>query len=102
MADVTPKDVSAPTPIRKSWWNLSFTTFVLPLVSILLAMLIGALIMVLSGYNPVIAYRALWQGAFGNTIQTSETLKTTVPLLLAGLGIAFAFKGGAFNIGAVG
>jgi len=35
-------------------------------------------------------------------MQSSETLKATIPLLLCGLGIAFAFQSGAFNIGAVG
>jgi len=77
-------------------------TFLLPLISVLLAMLIGAIIMVLAGFDPIKAYSALWLGAFGNLNQFSETLKATVPLLLAGLGVAFAFRAGAFNIGAVG
>lgn len=82
--------------------KLPLATFLLPLISVLLAMIIGAVIMFASGFDPVQAYTALWQGAFGNTVQFSETLKATTPLLLAGLGIAFAFQAGAFNIGAVG
>jgi general nucleoside transport system permease protein len=87
---------------QKAWLNLPFASIGLPLLSILVAILIGAVIMILMGYNPIKAYSALWQGSFGNLIQTSETLKTAVPLLLCGLGIAFAFQSGAFNIGAVG
>jgi len=87
---------------QKAWFNLPFASVGLPLISILVAMGIGAIIMLLMGYNPLQAYSALWQGSFGNLMQTSETLKATIPLLLCGLGIAFAFQSGAFNIGAVG
>ena len=87
---------------KKTWLNLPFASIGLPIISIGAAVLIGAVIMVLMGYDPIRAYAALWQGSFGNFPQTSETLKTAVPLLLCGLGIAFAFQAGAFNIGAVG
>jgi simple sugar transport system permease protein len=91
----------APTK-KKTWLNLPFASIGLPIISIVAAVLIGAVIMVLMGYDPIRAYAALWEGSFGNFLQTSETLKTAVPLLLCGLGIAFAFQSGAFNIGAVG
>ena len=87
---------------QKARFNLPFASIGLPLLSILIAIIIGAVIMIFMGFDPVEAYSALWQGSFGNLIQTSETLKTAVPLLLCGLGIAFAFQSGAFNIGAVG
>ena len=90
-------------PVKKrAWFNLPFVSIGLPIISILIAMGIGAIVMILMGYSPVTAYSALWQGSFGNLQQTSETLKTAIPLLLCGLGIAFAFQSGAFNIGAVG
>ncbi len=87
---------------QKARFSLPFASIGLPLLSILIAILIGAVIMILMGFDPITAYQALWQGSFGNLVQTSETLKTAVPLLLCGLGIAFAFQAGAFNIGAVG
>ena len=90
-----------PEKMRKRF-SLPYASIGLPLLSVLLAILIGAVIMILMGFDPIYAYSALWQGSFGNLIQTSETLKTAVPLLLCGLGIAFAFESGAFNIGAVG
>jgi simple sugar transport system permease protein len=74
----------------------------LPLVSIVAALVIGAVIMLLMKYDPIRTYGVLLQGAFGSVAQASETLKTAAPLLLCGLGIAFAFQAGAFNIGAVG
>jgi len=81
---------------------VSFATVGLSLVSIAVAILIGTVMMLLMRFDPLKAYAALWQGSFGNIIQISETLKTAVPLLLCGLGIAFSFQSGAFNIGAVG
>ncbi len=86
----------------KTWLNLPLASIGLPLLSILVALIIGAMIMMLMKFDPIQAYAALWQGSFGNIIQISETLKTAIPLLLCGLGIAFAFQSGTFNIGAVG
>jgi general nucleoside transport system permease protein len=57
----------------------------------------------LMGYDPVAALTALWDGAFGSWYAfTSATLVRAVPLILIGLGISVAFRGGAFNIGAEG
>jgi ABC-type uncharacterized transport system permease subunit len=56
-----------------------------------------------AGYNAGEALGALWSGAFGSWYAfTSATLVRAVPLILIGLGIAIAFRGGAFNIGAEG
>ena len=86
----------------KARFSLPVANIVLPTLSIVIAALLGAVIILLMGYDPIKAYSALAQGSFGNLMQTSETVKTAVPLLLCGLGIAFAFQSGAFNIGAVG
>jgi ABC-type uncharacterized transport system permease subunit len=57
----------------------------------------------LSGYDATAALGSLWAGAFGSWYAlTSATLVRSVPLILIGLGIAVAFRGGAFNIGADG
>jgi simple sugar transport system permease protein len=56
-----------------------------------------------SGYDAAAALDALWLGAFGTwDAFTSTTLVRAVPLILIGLGIAVAFRGGALNIGAEG
>jgi general nucleoside transport system permease protein len=55
------------------------------------------------GYDAARALQALWSGAFGSWYAfTSTTLVRAVPLMLIGLGIAIAFRGGALNIGAEG
>jgi len=86
----------------RAWAKLPIATIGLPLLSIAAAILIGSIMMLLMGHDPLQAYAALWRGSFGNIAETSETLKTAIPLLLCGLGIAFSFQAGAFNIGAVG
>ena len=56
-----------------------------------------------AGYDATSALAALWSGAFGSWYAfTSATLVRSVPLILIGLGIAIAFRAGAFNIGAEG
>jgi general nucleoside transport system permease protein len=57
----------------------------------------------LAGFDAGSALRALGAGAFGSWYNfASVTLVRSVPLILTGLGIAIAFRAGAFNIGAEG
>ena len=74
----------------------------LPFISVILAMLIGAIILLVSGANPITAYQALFKGAFGSLSSLGRTLEKATPLLFSGLAISFAFKAGLFNIGAQG
>jgi ABC-type uncharacterized transport system permease subunit len=68
-----------------------------------LGLLALALSLHLAGYPALAALGALWQGAFGSWYAfTSATLVRAVPLIIIGLGIALAFRGGALNIGAEG
>lgn len=56
-----------------------------------------------AGFDAAAGLGALWLGAFGSwDAFTSATLVRAVPLILIGLGIAIAFRGGALNIGAEG
>jgi general nucleoside transport system permease protein len=72
------------------------------LVAVLLAVLIGAIILLISGANPIHAYAALLRGSFGSSTAFGRTLEKATPLILNGLAVAFAFKAGMFNIGAQG
>lgn len=72
----------------------------IPFVGIVTAIIIGAIIMVLTGYDPIIAYKALFYG--GLIKNWSISILNATPLIFTGLSIAFAFKAGLFNIGAEG
>lgn len=74
----------------------------IPVISVLLGGIVGTLIMLVSGYNPVDAYAALWNGAFGEVYYFGEVVRQITPLILAGLAVAFAFRTGLFNIGVEG
>ncbi len=74
----------------------------MPFGAILVAFLIGAIILILQGVNPIEAYRSMIVGAFGSKNGLADTLVKAIPLMLVGLGIAIAFRGGVINIGAEG
>ena len=75
---------------------------VLSVAAIVLSLVLAALIMLLSGYNPISAYSAMLNGAFGSANAVANTLAKSTPLILVGLACAFANKGGIFNIGGEG
>lgn len=68
----------------------------------LLALTVGALILLVFGENPVSAYLALLKGALGSKRTIAETLLSTTPLLLGGLAVAVGFRCGLFNMGVEG
>ena len=69
------------------------------LITIFIALSIGAVLIVISGNDPVQAYRLMLRGAFGSAHRISETIVKTAPLLIMALGISIAFKNGVWNIG---
>ena len=76
--------------------------FLLPLLATLGALAIGAVMLILLKANPLEAYSALLEGAFGSKNALADTLVKATPLLLVGLGICIAFRGGVINIGGEG
>jgi general nucleoside transport system permease protein len=92
--------------LRKLGWNRQFldrlVDTLVPILAVLAAFLVGAVILWLQGVNPLEAYREMFVGAFGTKNGLTDTLVKSIPLLLVGLGIAIAFRGGVINIGAEG
>ena len=76
--------------------------FIYTILAIVLGILIGSIILLISGTNPVEAYKVIFLGAFGKPKYISWTVVKAVPLVLTGLSVAFAFNTGLFNIGAEG
>ncbi|MCC3869449.1 ABC transporter permease [Terrisporobacter mayombei] len=71
-------------------------------LSILLGLLVGAIVLIISGNNPIEAYGAMIEGIIGKPKYIAWTIIKATPYILTGLSIAFAFKTGLFNIGAEG
>ena len=75
---------------------------VVPLISILLALLIGSVIMACLGANPGVALTNLAKGAFGSKANIGTTLAKSTPLIFTALCACFAYKCGVFNLGGEG
>jgi len=73
-----------------------------PIAAVLLASLVIAILLIVSGASPSEAYAALIKGSFGSAAAFTRTLEKATPLIFSGLAVAFAFKAGLFNIGAQG
>ncbi len=74
----------------------------IPFLASVLALLIGAVVLKLLGANPLEAYLAMAQGAFGSPNSLANTLVKATPLLFVGAGICVAYRGGVLNIGGEG
>ncbi len=86
----------------QSDWVSRFIDALLPVFATLVALLVGAIMLLFLKVNPIEAYKALWEGAFGTSNAFAETLVKATPLLLVGLGICIAFRGDVINIGGEG
>jgi simple sugar transport system permease protein len=88
---------------------------IVPVVTALVAFLIGGLVVLATGHDPLSAYRDIFNGAGLNWVfhpttdiantaayNLSQTLLQTTTLILCGLAVAFAFRCGMFNIGGQG
>lgn len=74
----------------------------IPFLAALAAFVLGALMLLLLGANPIEAYAALIDGSFGSMNSIADTVVKATPLLFVGAGICVAFRGGVINIGGEG
>jgi ABC-type uncharacterized transport system permease subunit len=103
-------DAPPEQPSFGAWLGRLLSPLILPIGSIILAFLAGAIVVLLTGGDPIAAYLALICGGTGllctgtvyPALQISETIVATIPLILTGLSVGIAFRGGLFNIGAEG
>lgn len=102
----------AEVPVR---WARYVTSHIgLPVVSVIFAFLVGAIFVVITGGDPVLAFQGLFCGGAGlfctgstygsitPAFQLSNTIVFATPLIFTGCSVALAFRGGLFNIGAQG
>lgn len=116
----------------KAWLRQAGSLAIVPVISILLALVVGSLLIIVSSLQtekqlnfalPLVAYESLLQGATGlsfldvagrtitfnfsiNPDQAARAITSTLaaasPLVLSGLAVGIGFKGGLFNIGGTG
>jgi len=73
-----------------------------PLIAVICGLLVGAIVIILIGENPVFVYKTLFSYAIGNRDGWGNVLFRATPLIFTGLAVAFAFRCGLFNIGGEG
>jgi general nucleoside transport system permease protein len=83
-------------------WGNVVVHILLPLSGVLVALLIGAIMLLILGVNPIGAYGAMVNGAVGSVSGITQSLVEATPLLFVGLGICIAFRASVINIGAEG
>lgn len=88
--------------LKKKKVSLADNAILFSLVSIVLGLIVGAIALLIAGFDPIHAYSAMIEGIFGKPKFIAWTIIRSTPLILTGLSIAFAFKTGLFNIGAEG
>ena len=70
--------------LHELWKELAF-----PLAAVAAAFILGGLLMLMIGVNPLAAYKALLDGAFGSLKAISGTIDKSVPLIFTGRAHAF-------------
>jgi len=83
-------------------WSRIVLNVLLPLVGVIVALLLGAVMLLILKADPLAAYAALVNGVVGSRFGLTQTLVKATPLLLVGLGICIAFRANVINIGGEG
>lgn len=86
----------------KLFYSSRFQKVIVPLLSVLLGILIGAILMLSFGYDPIAGYVAMLNGSLGSAFYIGQTIRQAAPLIVVGLGFALANTAGFFNIGVAG
>jgi simple sugar transport system permease protein len=100
-SDPTASAPRQPRRLTFDWVDIAFRA-ALPVMAMLAALLIGAVMLLFLKANPFEAYAAMLNGVFGSVSGITQSLVKATPLLLVGLGICIAFRASVINIGAEG
>lgn len=88
--------------MNKLLGKINWMTLIVPVFSVILGLICGAVIMLLAGYDPLLAYQSILSSIFLQPYYGGETIRAMIPLVLSGVAVAFAFRTGLFNIGVEG
>lgn len=73
-----------------------------PLIAVLISLLLGAVVILVCGANPLTAYAAMIRGAFGNAFYLASTLSRATPIIMGGLAVCVAWRSGYEAMGGEG
>lgn len=93
-----------PVPVQRGgipWARIGASAWGIA-VPIVIALIVGAIALLIGGKNPAEIYSMLVREAFGDGARLNATLTAATPLLFTGLAAALAFRAGVFNVGVEG
>jgi len=79
-----------------------FAPLIHPLIAITLSLIVGGIVILLCGGNPIKVYATMYNGAFGSTFYWLATLTRATPIIICGLGAAICWRAGYMGIGGEG
>ncbi|HPJ00370.1 MAG TPA: ABC transporter permease, partial [Enterococcus sp.] len=79
--------------------NEKIRNLLVPILSVVMGLVLGAIIMAAFGYNPIVGYSSMLNAALGTQRGIGETLRQATPLIFTALGFSVANSAGFFNIG---
>lgn len=79
--------------------NEKIRNILVPILSVVMGLILGAILMLAFGYNPINGYSSMLTAALGNQRSIGETLRQATPLIFTALGFSVANSAGFFNIG---
>ena len=77
-------------------------TILVPIISVLLALVVGGIVIACLGKNPIQGYALLFSGSLGTPQKFASSLVSACPLIFTALAAAFAYRCGVFNLGGEG
>lgn len=83
-------------------WAEARRQIVRAVAGLLLIIIVGGLLMVISGISPFEGFDGLWKGSFGSILGLGSAILRSTPVIFTGLGVAVAYRAGVFNVGAEG
>ncbi|GAB4479807.1 MAG: ABC transporter permease [Anaerolineales bacterium] len=96
-----PFSLSSKTFASRRWLS-SLQIIFLPFGAVIAALIVGAVLIAITGVDPFFAYQKMWEGIAKSNYQIGLVFVKATPLLIIGLGLGFVFNSGVFNIGAEG
>lgn len=76
-----------------------YVNLLVPLIAVVSGFVLGAIVMLAFGYNPIQGYSAMFESAFATPQNIGEIFVSAAPLILTAIGFSVANRAGFFNIG---
>lgn len=91
-----------PSPPRGGARTLAAWVANTSLLAAAAGLILALILIAVTGHNPVDAAAAAWRQTFGNIYRVATVAAWSLPLMIAGLGVAVAFRAGIYNLGGEG